>query len=355
MLIPSSETVSEDLEEYSFESESGGEPTESEYEARAKEIYGSDFPFNCVLIRWDSGFFERVASSDTTHVLSSVNLQLPPIISFLVEMIKLDYFKQKKLFPNGNTSSHLLVDLFKYLWPKEKDESLTSLTHQFQSEVKSLKKTHPELVDIDSDNKNIVTIIVKGISFYIEFVNFEKQRKNNRNSVVGIHFDYQALLEGANAQVVPDKENAPMKLNPLTILNTVKSVELDEHPKLLSNQTKNLSRAIKNQKIGRYTIEFSILGNEFCISRYVPPSRLSTIYQHIAQLANCDIFEVELYFSELIVKLKDIEGISYELVYSLAKELDVSASEIIKYISSRTRYMDRIKRDNFQELRSQFT
>ncbi|MFC5079563.1 hypothetical protein VTH8203_02459 [Vibrio thalassae] len=325
---------------------------EKAYLAKAKRLYGEDFPFKCVLIRWNSEFFRKMLNASTAYALSLPQLKLPPILNILTDILRNDYYGENKIFRNRVSFKLTLFSLFTQVWPSENDDSIDDLILQFQKEVRFLRRNMPDDCTF-STNKTELQLF--GITIDIDWFNLEFYREMNRNSMIEVTLDEKKLVESAKARFQNDGNNTPTLPNPLKRLRVAyKDLDLDPHPRQIKSETRDLLNRLDGVKYGKYVYTFTVQGISFRISRYIEPERLSKLYAQIAVLADCDLRQVNLHFSDIITGLEDIPRLSFEQIKSLALQCDVSTTDVVNYLSTRIRYLDRLEANNFQEVVTHF-
>lgn len=359
-----------------------------DYQRRAKNAFGSDFPFIGILISWNKEFFKKLLRDKTLLPKPIVSLRIPPLLAFLLNTIKQDFYNGKSFFrQEGYTVRYyssdgsviddndhklkekaeerhevvLMLDtVLQLTWPNEDIGFYLSTVKGIFREINyKIGKTNPESLEKISDN--VVAISHEGIKLLFNCFRLkDSSRKGNLTKTeVGIQLSPSAIHNISKSSIgstEKQKKNLPQIPNPIRIVDDLDQVDMVRHSNQLMQQTQAIQSSLKNKKVKKYIAEFSILGEEFLLSRYMVQSEARHVMERITELVNCNAIESQLFVDDLIAdRLIEIPGVEQQELLDLSDEIGVSVSKIVKYISTRTRFLKRVQTNNYEEVRSHFS
>jgi hypothetical protein len=164
----------------------------------------------------------------------------------------------------------------------------------------------------------------------------------NQTAIVHMVVDRKQLIEQTGARYSAGRLNTPTVQSPIHQRIEKAANAKARKRRVLPHSTKELVKKFQQIQIGKYSINFTLSGQDYQLSLYNEHSDLETTYKIVSALTDIDLASVEIYFSHhlsTLVMLPDLDHSEFERIVGIVGK---SKNEVLTYLNARVRMLPKL-------------
>lgn len=300
--------------------------------------YGDSFPFVCVTFRWTFRYFERhIFNAKVTKLdaqVTRLRATIYAIFYALYNDCKSAHARFSFIKSNNNKIETNLLSLIQFTWSDADIDTQRHLCKKILMDLHVMVTYSKERVScFEEMNDGTTRIELNLFGFTLEFLipNFTNKNAiaSNLNSAVTIVVDVKELNKHESASAKAD-------------LTTFLPARKRRKPLVSDTNVKRVLSSLDELKRGTYSISWSLGGESYLISLYHTEEELKAVYMSVASLLGCAEVDVRIALDHYLNRLKKFSGIDQSRLMHIANITLLSKSEVIRYLTLRTRLLKRV-------------
>lgn len=322
--------------------------------------WGSDYPFTCVLLRWNADFYDYIINKKAFFSLNHLSHKIPPTLYALYSALRIEFFSQNSVFfIDDQKNAHCdLLGLCEFVWPIETLPDLKKLATQVIIDSKRTLNKFPSMISIEMNldlRLSELKLELFGITIVMLIPRLDQPRlASNLQSKVIISINEKELIEDTGAKYRVNGSNSPTLPSPIYGHIGV-SKKNESKRRVLPSISKQVGQHLNNFKIGKYKISFELAGQSFDLSKYNSHDERVQIYGIVSTVISIEVSAVELFFSHALRNVLMIQDLSFGQLDEISRNLNTTKNRVLDYLIPRIRFLTRILSEDFHELRTELS